>query len=175
MSVTSFTCCALFSTICAFALVSASGCGTDAKGVDDCREIEQARCAAAKNCGLVSDVDECQRFYRDQCLHGLAVSLPSSSQLKECVATIQGAGVCAMGDAKIALSDCEAPVTRDAHSAKTACDLVENPELAQECSFLAPNADAGSSAGGSSGAAGAAESGSSGTEDAAGSSGSAGS
>lgn len=169
----SFTCRALFSAACAFALVSAEGCGTDAKGVDDCRDIEEARCAAAKNCGTVTDVDECQRFYRDQCLHGLAVSLPTSMQLKACVATINGAGMCAMGDAATNLRDCDPSVTGSAPGAKTACDLVANPELASECSFLAPDADAGTS--GASGAAGAEESGGSGAAGAAGASGSAGS
>jgi len=178
MSVMSSTCCALFSAVCAFTLVSASGCGTDAKGIDDCRDIEQARCAAAKNCGTVSDVAECQRFYRDQCLHGLAVSLPTSTQLKQCVNTIEQAGSCAMGDAGTELRDCTELVTVSAPGAKTACDLVASPELARECSFLAPNADAGTSTGGTSGAAGAAganEGGSSGAENAAGASGSAGS
>ena len=56
MSVLSVTCCSLLSAVCAFTLVSATGCGTDAQGVDDCREIEQARCEAAKSCGLISDV-----------------------------------------------------------------------------------------------------------------------
>lgn len=170
----SFTCCAFFSAACALALASASGCGTDAKGVDDCRDIEQARCAAAQNCGIVTNVDECQRFYRDQCLHGLAVSLPTSTQLKECVATIEGAGMCAMGDAGTKLSDCDG-ITRGAPGAKTACDLVSKPELASECSFLAPDADAGTGSAGASGAAGADEGGSSGAAGAAGASGSAGS
>ena len=167
----SFTCCALFSAVGAFTLVSATGCGTDAKGVDDCRDIEQARCAAAKNCGTVDDVAECQRFYRDQCLHGLAVALPSSSQLKDCVQTINQAGACALGDASIELRDCK-DVTKSAPGAKKACELVSNPELATECSFLAPNADAGTSSGGASGAS---DGGSSGAEDAAGTAGSAGS
>ncbi|MEP7052736.1 MAG: hypothetical protein ABJB12_20375 [Pseudomonadota bacterium] len=168
----SSTCCALFSAACAFTLLSAGGCGTDAKGVDDCRDIEQARCAAAKNCGLVADVGECQRFYRDQCLHGLAVSLPTSTQLKKCVATINGAGMCAMADSNIELSACDG-VTQSAPDAKTACDLVTNPELASECSFLAPDADGGSSLGG--GAAGANDGDSSAAAGAAGASGSAGS
>ena len=131
MSVMSSTCCALFSAVCAFTLVSASGCGTDAKGIDDCREIEQARCAAAKNCGTVANVDECQRFYRDQCLHGLAVSLPTSTQLKQCVHTIDQAGLCAMGDPAVELRDCP-EVTASAPGATKACDLVASPELASE-------------------------------------------
>ena len=96
----SVTCCALFSAICAFTLVNAAGCGTDAKGIDDCRDIEQARCAAAKSCGI-EDVAACQRFYRDQCLHGLSISAPSSSVLKACLATIRSAGACAASTAGV--------------------------------------------------------------------------
>jgi hypothetical protein len=173
MSVLSVTCCSLLSAICAFTLVSAAGCGTDAKGVDDCRDIEEARCTAAKSCGLVDDVDACQRFYRDQCLHGLAVSLPSSTVIKVCIATIKNAGTCAMGDAVTDLSDCAPAPSNSAPKAKTACDLVTNPEWSEECSFLAPGEDAGAvSTGGTSASA---EGGSSGSPDAAGSSGTAGS
>jgi hypothetical protein len=174
MSVLSVTCCSLFSAICAFTLVNAAGCGTDAKGVDDCRDIEDARCAAAENCGIVEDVDSCQRFYRDQCLHGLAVSPPSSVNLKACLATIKSAGACAMNDAggKTPLSSCEPAPSSSAPRATTACDLVSNPEYAEECSFLAPDDDAGTVSGGGTG--GSSEGGSSGSEEAAGSSGAAG-
>jgi hypothetical protein len=173
MSVLSVTCCSLFSAICAFTLVNAAGCGTDAKGVDDCRDIEEARCTAAKNCGIVEDVDACQRFYRDQCLHGLAVSPPSSSGLKACVATIKNAGACAMNDAgDTTLSACEPAPSVSAPQAKTACDLVLNPQYAEECSFLAPSDDAGTVSSGGTSSAG--EGGSSGSEEAAGSSGTAG-
>jgi hypothetical protein len=176
MSVLSVTCCSLFSAICAFTLVNAAGCGTDAKGVDDCRDIEEARCTAAENCGLVSDVDACQRFYRDQCLHGLAVSPPSSTVLKACLATIKSAGDCAMNDAgDTKLNACEPTPSVSAPKAKTACDLVTNPEYAVECSFLAPGEDAGAvSGGGTSGSSSSSEGGSSGSEDAAGSSGTSG-
>lgn len=154
MSVLSVTCCALLSAVCAFTLVSAAGCGTDAKGVDDCRDIEQARCDAAQHCGIVSDVAECQRFYRDQCLHGLQVASPGSVKVKACVATIRAAGVCAATDEgnDVALASCDPAVTSDAPGATTACDVVKEPEKAAECSFLAPAADAGS--GGSAGTGG---------------------
>jgi hypothetical protein len=141
----------LFSAVCAFTLVSAAGCGTDAQGVDDCRDIEQTRCAAAKNCGLVSDVAECQRYYRDQCLHGLAVKSPGSSQIKACVTTIRAAGVCAASGMDTALSDCDG-VTGDAPGVVAACEIVNNPEKASECAFLAPDADAGTAGSGSGGA-----------------------
>jgi hypothetical protein len=154
MSVLSLTCCTLLSAVVAFALVSAAGCGTDARGIDDCRAIEQARCVAAKSCGLVSDVPACQRFYRDQCLHGLPVSEPGSVKVNECVATIQAAGACAAqaegGDSL--LSRCDPPIT--GARVLTACALVNEPEKAAECSFLTPGDDGGVGGAGNSGASG---------------------
>jgi len=146
MSVSSVTCCALLSAICAFTLMSATGCETDAQGIDDCREIEQTRCVAAKNCGLVPDVEACQRFYRDQCLHGLPVSPPGSVKLKECVDTIRAAGVCATqsGGTDTSLDECEPWASRGVpEGLVSACDLVREPEKAVECSFLTPGVDAG--------------------------------
>jgi len=158
MSVLSVSCCSLLSAVCAFTLVSTMGCETDAQGIDECRQIEQTRCAAAKECGLVGDVDACQRFYRDQCLHGLPVSSPGSVKVQACVATIRAAGQCVQqaGGADTLLRDCDPPVTESARGVFTACNLIKEPEKAEECSFLTPGVDAGpddaSSAAGSSGA-----------------------
>ena len=150
MSVLSLTCCSLLSAVCAFTLVSATGCGTDAQGVDDCRNIEQTRCEAAKSCGLVTDVPACQRFYRDQCLHGLPVPPPGSVKLQECLATIRAAGECATqsGDPNTPLSQCDPAVTQGAR-VLTVCALVKEPEKSQECLFLTPSADGGAGSGGS--------------------------
>ncbi|HET7542327.1 MAG TPA: hypothetical protein VFK05_20805 [Polyangiaceae bacterium] len=145
MSLLSLTCCGLLSAVCAFTLVSATGCGTEAQGINECRQIEQARCEAAHSCGLISDVAACQRYYRDQCLHGLPVSPPTSTQLKECVATIQAAGVCATqaeDPNKALLRECDPRVTQGA-LVLTACGLVQEPEKSVECSFLSPGADGG--------------------------------
>lgn len=155
----SVTCCSLLSAVCAFTLVSAAGCGTDAQGVNDCREIEQTRCVAAKNCGIVSDVDACQRYYRDQCLHGLPVAPPGSVKLKACVDVIRAAGVCAQSlGIETKLSACEPSLASSAPSLATACDLVREPEKSEECLFLTPGADAGvggtSNSGGEGGAGG---------------------
>ncbi len=158
MSVPSTISCALLSAVTAFTLLSGAGCGTDAKGVDDCREIEQTRCTAAKNCGIVSDVSECQDYYRDQCLHGLAVSPPGSTVLNACVATIRAAGACALEGTSTAPSDCSAGPPSVATTAVTTCEIVTSPEKTSECSFLMPVVvDAG--AGGSSGSGGSAGSG----------------
>ena len=154
MSVLSLACCSLLSAVCAFTLVSSAGCGTSARGVDDCRDIEQARCSAAKNCGIISDVADCQRYYRDQCLHGLPVSSPGSNRVQECVSTIVAAGQCAAqaSSADTRLSECPG-VTRGAPGVDAACGIVKEPEKAEECSFLTPDVEAG--VGGTGGVGGA--------------------
>lgn len=77
--------------------VVASGCGTDAVGVDACRQIEEARCQKAPACGIPiepphftsgSTVDACIRYYDDACLHGLAVGDPGPTDVNACVAAI---------------------------------------------------------------------------------------
>ncbi|MEO6599316.1 MAG: hypothetical protein ABIQ16_05550 [Polyangiaceae bacterium] len=161
MSVLSISCCSLFSAICAFTLVSSAGCGTDAKGVDDCRDIEEARCVAAKSCDLLGDVDVdgCKRFYRDQCLHGLAVSSPGPNQVKLCVAAIQNAGSCVRqsGGKNAPLDECDPRIgISSSSSATTACEIVNEPELATECAFLVPSEGSGGRGGESAGSSGSA-------------------
>jgi hypothetical protein len=156
MSVLSTVSCALLSAITAFTIVTAAGCGTDAKEVDSCRDIEEARCTAAKNCGqLVGSVSQCQDYYRDQCLHGLPVTPASSADVKTCVATIKAAGVCALQGTDTAPSDCSPKSPSDSPTiAKTTCEIVTHPEETQECSFLKPGAaDAGTIDSGGSGGA----------------------
>lgn len=125
----------LLSAAASFSLVTASGCGTNAVGVDDCRDIEQARCEASPPCGLVSDVSACKRYYRDHCLHGL-LSKPSAGVVGQCVRVIKEAGRCASGDPEAALDDCDPFVTEQTARLELACDVVAHPEFAPECSFL---------------------------------------
>jgi hypothetical protein len=127
------------SAVASFLLASSWGCGTNAKGVEDCRDIEVARCEAAAACGILSDVAECQRYYRDHCLHGLAVESPPRNLVDECVAMVKRAGTCAqaLGPEGL-LEDCPEVVTRDAILATTVCDIVHFPERGDECSFLLP-------------------------------------
>lgn len=145
----SLTCCSLLSAVCAFTLVSAAGCGTDAQGVDECREIEQTRCVAAKSCGIYSDVEACQRYYRDQCLHGLPVPPPGSVKLKACVDVIRAAGVCAdASGVDTPLRDCDPSLSSTSLEVRTACDLVKTPEKSPECSFLTGEDGSGGAGGG---------------------------
>lgn len=120
-----------------FLTLGAGGCGTGAVGIDKCRSIEDARCSAGVYCGIVTDVDACKRYYRDQCLHGMAHGEPSEAQLHQCVQTIQLAGDCAKkngADAK--LSSCATPPSTQTYGLATACDIVNKPQQTDECGFL---------------------------------------
>jgi hypothetical protein len=119
-------------------LVGAPGCGSDAVGVEDCREIERARCNAGEACGLVSDVDACRRFYRDHCLHGLALDKsPSRQQLERCTDLIQDVANCVKAVGReVRLQDCG---ITGRNSLATACDVVSIPEQTEACQFLVPD------------------------------------
>ncbi len=117
------------------ALLASPGCGTAAKGVQDCREIEQARCKVAVACGIVGDEDDCELYYRDHCLHGLPVAPPEPAQVDDCVATITTLGTCVQSLGKHALlADCSPDPIAD--NATSACEVVQYPERAYACSFL---------------------------------------
>lgn len=126
----------LLAAATSFSIVTASGCGTSAVGVDECRDIENARCEAGVPCGLLDDVDACKRYYRDHCLHGLAAAPPAGASVAGCVQVIEAAGACAKNDAQALLEDCEPGVPEAQSGLSTACDVVLHPERAAECSFL---------------------------------------
>ena len=127
---------ALLAAATSFSLVTASGCGTAAVGIDDCRDIELARCRAAASCGIISDVDACERYYRDHCLHGLPVKPPAGDSVPSCVEVIKAAGRCAEADPNIALADCDPAVAKPRSGFTLACDVVSHPERTPECAFL---------------------------------------
>jgi hypothetical protein len=146
------------------AAVVGTACGTDPVAVEGCRKIEYARCEAAPSCPAlgVTDVKACKRFYRDQCLHGLAVADdPGDPLVAKCVGAIQLAGSCAASGA----ADCQLPASSEA--AATACDIIQRPEITTDCAFLVaaapvstaptlPGTGGSAGAGGESGAAGTA-------------------
>jgi hypothetical protein len=147
----------LLSAVISFSIVTASGCGTSAVGVDECRDIENARCEASEPCGLVDDVQACKRYYRDHCLHGLATAPPAGASVDSCVQAIKAAGACAEADPEALLEDCEPGVPEAQSGLASACDVVLHPERAAECSFLTdtppePEGEGGQSTSGGSGA-----------------------
>lgn len=147
----------LLSATATFSIVTASGCGTKAVGVEDCRDIEQARCQTGSSCPdangapLIEDVAACQRYYRDHCLHGLAVKPPGGATVSACVQIIEAAGRCAKDDPNSDLG-CTETTSQPRKGLSKACDVFTHPELTDECSFLLdtpPEGSAGQSSGGS--------------------------
>jgi hypothetical protein len=117
------------------------GCGSGAVGIDECRTIEQARCQAAVNCDVgidsSSDEDTCNRYARDNCLHGLPTDPPRESTFNRCVAAIKAAGTCARKQGgNTRATDCSGLTGSFAEEKTTVCDVVQDPEDASECAFL---------------------------------------
>jgi hypothetical protein len=118
-----------------------AGCSDAAAGVEECRAIENARCAAALHCnvGITSGTEPlCLRFSRDHCLHGLGSgAAPRGKDLDRCVAAIQAAGTCARraGEDSLA-SDCAGLSGTFASDGESVCDIVKDPEDTFECNFL---------------------------------------
>jgi|SoiMethySBSTD1v2_1073268.scaffolds.fasta_scaffold05404_12 hypothetical protein len=119
-------------------LPTTPGCGTDAIGVEDCRKIEQARCDLGAACGRVEDVDSCRRFYRDHCLHGLALeNSPGTAQVKACADAISAAASCAkLGGPQASASACPGIGPT---ALPLACDVISRPEATEVCRFLVPS------------------------------------
>jgi hypothetical protein len=109
----------LLSTAAAALTALALACGTDAVGVDSCKQIEDARCQQAPACGISlanpphrdPDVEACIRFYDVACLHGLDISAdPGAVAVQACVTAIKTNG----------------------------CNTVVHPETDPACAFLVP-------------------------------------
>lgn len=95
-------------------------CGPDPVAPEACRQIEEARCRRAPACGLAlappehkdgSDIDACIRFYRDACLHGLAIGTEPGG---------------------VIVSDCVNAITTGD------CAVVKDPKTSPQCGFLVP-------------------------------------
>lgn len=134
-------CVGSLSAVISFALFNAAGCGgTDAVGVEECRDIETARCEAAVHCGIIDDVDACKRYYDSHCLHGMSLSnAPSANKVTDCVRMLEGAAECAEGkDGNAPIESASACGHTDQTSEDTVCDTIRFPEETIECRFLIP-------------------------------------
>jgi len=123
-----------------FLISLSAACETDAVGVADCRAIEDARCQAAAPCGF-PDVEECQRYARDHCLHGLPAEAPSPTDVDACVQDLATAGECAGSLGPDTLPDACAPPLSTDGSAASICDVINRPERATACAFLLGTTD----------------------------------
>jgi hypothetical protein len=118
-----------------------AGCGSSGVGVNECRTIEEARCAAAAHCDVgldtASKTVQCTRFSKDNCLHGLPGDVPHPSTMDACVTAINVAGNCARRQGGDTLaSDCLALEGSFASQKTTVCDIIDAPEASSECGFL---------------------------------------
>jgi hypothetical protein len=115
-----------------------SGCGTEAKGIEACRQVELARCNAAVHCGLVEEATACELYFRDHCLHGVSGDeAPRAVAVSECVESIEAAGRCARRQGRDT-SPAECGGVLESSAARDVCDIVLEPELAPDCAFLEP-------------------------------------
>lgn len=125
-------------------------CTTGAVGIAQCREIESARCEASVPCGVIEDVEECKRFYRDQCLHGIAgPAIPTNEDQSACVEAITRAGECAQGDPDGSMKACTAGGGMGGQASTedepTVCQFIAEPWEFEVCDFLNEKAEGGSS------------------------------
>jgi hypothetical protein len=121
-------------------LLLVAACNTDAVGVNECRDVEYARCEASVACGVIEadEVDSCKRFYRDHCLHGMkGDKVPSADEHKDCLELIEEAGE----TAKTSLG-----MGGAAEPDEVACKIIAAPWKSEECAYLVE--DSGSMGGG---------------------------
>lgn len=130
-------------TLAAVGLFGVSACDTAAVGVDACRQVEYARCSAASHCPATFHIPSpaaCRRFYRDHCLHGLAVGAdPGAPEVNKCTEKIGRLGDCARHSESALLSDCSGVKSLDSKITRV-CALLQEPENIKDgCEFLNPN------------------------------------
>lgn len=104
-------------------------CSTKAVGIQECRDVEYARCAASVPCGVIEqgEVESCRRFYRDQCLHGIAgPEVPTADEHQACVDLIVQAGVSALVSLEGGAEEAD----------EVACEVVAQPWKSPECDYL---------------------------------------
>lgn len=110
--------------------VALLGCSTKAVGINECRDVEKARCEASVPCGIVDEdeVEACQRFYDDHCLHGMTgKEEPSADEHRACLELIEDAG-------NMARDSLGMGGTGEAD--ETACRIVAAPWKEPECAYL---------------------------------------
>jgi hypothetical protein len=114
-------------------------CNTKAVAIQECRDIEEARCEASVPCGVIEEeeVDACKRFYRDQCLHGISgPKAPTGEEQKLCLELIN--------DAKSDAATSMGGASQDDGYTR-ACKTVSTPWEEPECAFLRPAGPGGES------------------------------
>lgn len=126
--------------------VASQGCTSKAVGIGACRDVENARCEASVPCGRVEvdGVEECKRFYYDQCLHGIqGPETPTNEELDQCVDMINEAGqeaLEALLREELAETDEEKQAAQE--DRLKACLVVGLPWRTENCAFILPEPEA---------------------------------
>ncbi|WP_437664106.1 hypothetical protein [Sorangium sp. So ce1182] len=186
-------------------ILAAQSCGSDAVGVDACRQIERARCEAAAVCpewvgtaAADEQVKTCVEFYWDHCLHGIekarittnagvvqAAPEPTDAEVQACIAAIGAARDCA--SSKVAsIAECPAapPAEGEDASVSPCVVITQKAHVLEACAFVVQPAEApdgggadgdGAGGGGAGGSGGAGGTGSGGAGGSGGSGGAGGS
>jgi len=133
-----------------------ASCGTDAVGVEACRQIETTRCESLVSCpadqgGFAGQeqITACSLYYRDQCLLGIESTVePSEAQVTACVDAVKATAACAKAGAPSMNGCAGAPLIASADpTAVSPCRMiVEKVELLAACSFVASAAPDGGAA-----------------------------
>jgi hypothetical protein len=125
-------------------------CNNGATAVDGCRTIEQTRCRDVQGCpgsSVVedSDVSNCELFYRDECLFGMADGMsPDDGTVAACAQALDQARTCwvaglTLGKCAAGTAGVQGPaLSAGANPELSGCAAIMSPELLAACSFLAP-------------------------------------
>lgn len=143
----------------------APGCGTDAVGIEACRQVEAARCEVAPVCVGFADapaieteqqVQNCREFYRDHCLLGLENIEADAGQgeIDSCVKAIRATADC-QDPKKSTMALCGVPLRDGLDPEVAPCEVLQKPHWLQSCRWLDPNRKISSAAGGDGGGGGA--------------------
>ena len=141
-------------------------CNNGATAVDGCRIIEQTRCRDVQGCpgsSVVEDADvsNCELFYRDECLFGMADGMsPDDATVAACAQALDQARICwvaglTLGKCAAGTAGMQGPALSAGTSPElSGCSAIMSPELLLACSFLAPATTTTTGTGGSAGAGG---------------------
>ncbi len=137
-----------------------TGCGTDAVGVDICRQLEDFRCDNVEYaCGTQQNftVDGCERYYRDACLAGLEntdAGGTDTDAIKACTDSLTDVMNCAHAGGSLAA--CGIHLTSDlvidggtqSTNIYTPCDIFKSlPYLLPNCAFVVGGGSSGTDGG----------------------------
>src|SRR5262249_54486526 len=123
------------------------GCGTDAVGIDACRQIEAVRCDVAPACkgdedtfGINTEeqIANCKTLYLDHCLLGLEnpdAEEPSQSKAAKCIKAIKAAADCKKAKVET-MADCEDAPVIEGQTELTPCQALHEVEKLQACTFV---------------------------------------